>query len=394
MDHIQSGQKQQSHQQKDDADGVLEERIFGKHALQVLPLQLDLMLVVDHLFGLDKQRSGIVLVDQGGRKQILPGHFLAVQYLHRNPDRQASARRIQDRGSQFPVHNGFQPGAAPRNGIDPHKANPVRQSGMPLFDCPAGSHCHHIVMGEHNVNLLQRIHFGNLLLHRFRLPFPEYFLHLNAGVQDIRKTAMAILRRGRTGQAPYFQHGGIFLFHLAVHEKAGLTTDLVIVAANVSRIFVRTDLPVYQDSRDAGTVGLDRNGSDRFRLVGGDNQQIDLPLYQAAYLLHLQQTAVRGILDQQGDARIFGGLHLHIQQHRFAPRPVERTLRNADHIPFLPRLHPAGKAEGQKQDEQTDVSKSWLHCVFRLPVCANVRRNGVPANIYFVHSSLRNQLSP
>ena len=68
MNHIQGRQKQQPHQQKDDADRALEERIFGKHALQILPLQLDLVLIVDHLFGLDKQRPGIVLIDQGGRK--------------------------------------------------------------------------------------------------------------------------------------------------------------------------------------------------------------------------------------------------------------------------------------------------------------------------------------
>ena len=67
MDHVQGGQKQHPHQQKDNADGVLEERVFGKHTLQILPLQLDLVLIVDHLFGLDKQRSGIVLIDQGRR---------------------------------------------------------------------------------------------------------------------------------------------------------------------------------------------------------------------------------------------------------------------------------------------------------------------------------------
>ena len=125
-------------------------------------------------------------------------------------------------------------------------------------------------------------------------------------------------------------------------------SDLVIIAADISRIFVRTDLPVYQDSRDTGTVGLNRNGSDRFRFVGGDNQQIDLPFYQAAYLLHLQQTAVRSILDQQGDTRIFGGLHLHIQQHRLAPGTLKCTLRDANNILLLLRICFAGKTECQK----------------------------------------------
>ena len=272
MDHVQGGQKQHPHQQKDNADGVLEERVFGKHTLQILPLQLDLVLIVDHLFGLDKQRSGIVLIDQGRREQILPGHIFSVQYLHGYTDSKAPTRRIQDRSGQLSVHDGFQPRSPSRNGIDPHKTNPVRQSGMHPFDCPAGSHCHHIIMCKHNIHLLQQIHFRYLLLHRFRLPFPKYFLHLDAGVQNLHKTAMAILRRRRTGQAPYFQYGRIFLFHLSVHEKAGLATDLVIVTTDISRIFVRTDLPVYQDSRNAGTVGLNRNRSDRFRFIGGDNQ--------------------------------------------------------------------------------------------------------------------------
>ena len=144
---------------------------------------------------------------------------------------------------------------------------------------------------------------------------------------------MPLHGRGRAGQTRYLHHRPLPVQAVGDVVADGIA-DAVIVGTDIGGIFVGKNLAVHHNDGDAAVVGFFHDGSDGFRLVGRDDQQVHPFVQEAAYVAHLLLTVVLGRADNDLQVAVELRLAPHLGVLLMAPLVVA-ALGHADDVARL-----------------------------------------------------------
>ena len=355
------------HQHEDERDvhhlllALVAEGIAADAGIQLLGPAL----LLGHLLHLGLEHADVGTVDEFRVQQVLP----LVVDAHQDPagdvDHDGAARRIDERGVDHAIEDVRDGARAFRRekGINADDLRQMLLLGRRVGVVHAGGHL--VVEGEDQVE-------GILLLGLREEP-----AHHPAGILTV-EIGRLLGGNGHLRGVPFHQRGEEALIPLGIrgraagaadegyplpasddahHIRTGDAADLAVVSPDEGGVLVAVHLAVIEDYRDAGVVRLLHDGSQRFRFVGRDDQQVDTLRDEVLDVLDLLFRVIPDRFDFDGEI-VVERRFLHDLGVRHLAPCVHAALGHTDKV----RVRPLGAGEqGGKAERKQRRQEQSLH---------------------------------
>lgn len=159
---------QQRREAEDGQRRVLQVIEADRQGVQLLALAVDAALVVLHLLGLCDQRLRVGAVDGSRVEADVLFHGNSLKQFDGLADGCRTARRIEERGVEPSIHDGFEPHAVGR--IDSQIADSPPRDAVPAHDRLTSGQGHYVVVGEDAVYVVVAFESGDTFGCDIRLP--------------------------------------------------------------------------------------------------------------------------------------------------------------------------------------------------------------------------------